>query len=307
MPELLFIIILVICLGSAVGALMLIYQMTRDYQSEFLNQFLYYLAAYFIFGLYGLWGQLIVRHVLEHLNIAVHVIETVGGLLPLLSFPFVLVTWVMLIKLAFGIGGKNITPVQSLGYFFGTTAVLAIIGWSLSSQVEFTRIEFLLYVGGELFFCGFFLLISLTSIKKAANANLGHIYRTFSLLVFIALILRLVLLPFIFTNLLILGGALLLYFLGNLLPLGFIYSHADRLFPSYTTKLTDEENFKDLCTQHKISKREAEIMLLICQGKTNKEIADALFIGLQTVKDHNHRIYTKIGIRSRVQLINLIK
>jgi ATP/maltotriose-dependent transcriptional regulator MalT len=31
-----------------------------------------------------------------------------------------------------------------------------------------------------------------------------------------------------------------------------------------------------------------------------------LFISLQTVKDHTHRIYSKIGIRSRMQLVQLV-
>ena len=36
--------------------------------------------------------------------------------------------------------------------------------------------------------------------------------------------------------------------------------------------------------KYKISKREQEVILLICEGKTNKEIEDELFISLQTVK-----------------------
>ena len=38
-----------------------------------------------------------------------------------------------------------------------------------------------------------------------------------------------------------------------------------------------------------------------------KEIAEELFITLQTVKDHTHKIYTKTGVRNRVELINLLR
>jgi DNA-binding NarL/FixJ family response regulator len=38
-------------------------------------------------------------------------------------------------------------------------------------------------------------------------------------------------------------------------------------------------------------------------GKTNKQIAEELFISLQTVKDHTHRIYSKLGVKSRTQLV----
>lgn len=307
MSEVLFIILLVICLGAAAGALMLTYQMTRDYQSEFINQFFYYLAAYFIFGLYGLWGQVIVRYVLEHFTINASVIETVGGLLPLFGVPFVLVSWVMLMKMALGLADKTVTPIQSLIYFFSTTALLAVVGWSVSSRLSLTQMELYLYAGGELLFYSVFLLISLASVKKIKNSFPRKIYHSFSLLIFLGLILRLVLLPFIFTKLIVPGGALLLYFLGNLLPIWFLRSNADALFPTYTATLANKNSFDSLCTRYRISKREAEIIQLISQGQTNQEIADALFISLQTVKDHNHRIYTKIGIGSRVQLVNLLR
>jgi DNA-binding CsgD family transcriptional regulator/lysylphosphatidylglycerol synthetase-like protein (DUF2156 family) len=54
-----------------------------------------------------------------------------------------------------------------------------------------------------------------------------------------------------------------------------------------------------------ISKREMEVIQLICQGRTNQEIADALFISLKTVKDHNYRIFQKTGVRNRVELVQL--
>jgi len=55
-----------------------------------------------------------------------------------------------------------------------------------------------------------------------------------------------------------------------------------------------------------ISKREEEVIQQICEGKSNKEISEALFISLQTVKDHVYRIFIKTGIKNRVQLTNLI-
>jgi DNA-binding CsgD family transcriptional regulator len=62
---------------------------------------------------------------------------------------------------------------------------------------------------------------------------------------------------------------------------------------------------KDLFERYNISPREQEVINLICRGKTNGEIADELFISLQTVKDHVYRIYRKTGVKNRVQLANL--
>jgi len=66
-------------------------------------------------------------------------------------------------------------------------------------------------------------------------------------------------------------------------------------------------DFEAFCLIYEISPREAEIIQEICSGKSNKAIADKLFITLQTVKDHNHRIFTKTDVKSRVQLANLVR
>lgn len=52
-----------------------------------------------------------------------------------------------------------------------------------------------------------------------------------------------------------------------------------------------------------LTKKEEEIMSLICQGFRNKEIAQKLNISEQTVKSHCNRIYKKVGVSDRVQLV----
>lgn len=54
-----------------------------------------------------------------------------------------------------------------------------------------------------------------------------------------------------------------------------------------------------------LSNREREVYELMIQGYHNDEIADMLFIALQTVKNHIHSIYTKFGIHSRSNLYNM--
>lgn len=64
---------------------------------------------------------------------------------------------------------------------------------------------------------------------------------------------------------------------------------------------------KDVFDRFRISAREREIIQLICQGKSNREIARDLFITQQTVKDHNKNIFRKTGVKNRVQLVNLFR
>jgi ligand-binding sensor domain-containing protein/DNA-binding CsgD family transcriptional regulator len=59
--------------------------------------------------------------------------------------------------------------------------------------------------------------------------------------------------------------------------------------------------------KHGISEREKEILMLVLRGKSNKEIEDALFIAIGTVKNHIYNIYQKIGVKNRAQLMALFK
>jgi DNA-binding NarL/FixJ family response regulator len=52
-----------------------------------------------------------------------------------------------------------------------------------------------------------------------------------------------------------------------------------------------------------LSAREAEVMQLIVQGRSNSEIAGRLFLAEKTVKNHVNRIYAKLGVTSRAAAI----
>jgi DNA-binding NarL/FixJ family response regulator len=67
-----------------------------------------------------------------------------------------------------------------------------------------------------------------------------------------------------------------------------------------------ETNNEDWITAFGITRREAEVIKKITAGMTNQQIADELFITLQTVKDHNSRIYQKLDVRNRTQLIRKV-
>jgi len=51
-----------------------------------------------------------------------------------------------------------------------------------------------------------------------------------------------------------------------------------------------------------VSDREKQIVQLIAQGFRNKEIGEKLFISQQTVKNHLHNIFDKLGVSDRLEL-----
>jgi two-component system nitrate/nitrite response regulator NarL len=51
-----------------------------------------------------------------------------------------------------------------------------------------------------------------------------------------------------------------------------------------------------------LSQREREIVGLVAQGYKNREMAEKMFISEQTVKNHLHNIFDKLGVSDRLEL-----
>lgn len=73
-----------------------------------------------------------------------------------------------------------------------------------------------------------------------------------------------------------------------------------------TQKLKDGETIENKLSQYNLSERHQEIINLIHQGKTNKEIANELFISENTVKYHLKIIYETLNIDNRNKLFQLL-
>jgi LuxR family maltose regulon positive regulatory protein len=89
--------------------------------------------------------------------------------------------------------------------------------------------------------------------------------------------------------------------------------HSQNNFSDYAGKLLDSFGEFQIKKQRRtietpggyffepLSVREQEVLQLIAQGLSNREICDRLFLALDTVKGHNRRIFEKLQVRSRTE------
>ncbi|WP_121352984.1 response regulator transcription factor [Flavisolibacter nicotianae] len=56
-----------------------------------------------------------------------------------------------------------------------------------------------------------------------------------------------------------------------------------------------------------ITRRETEILHMMSQGKSNKEIASSLHISTQTVTKHTKNIYRKLDVHNKIEALNKTK
>jgi DNA-binding CsgD family transcriptional regulator len=57
----------------------------------------------------------------------------------------------------------------------------------------------------------------------------------------------------------------------------------------------------------KISERELEVLELVAQGLSNKQISDQLFVSINTTKTHLSHLYEKLEVKRRTQAVEKAK
>ena len=73
--------------------------------------------------------------------------------------------------------------------------------------------------------------------------------------------------------------------------------------PAAQTFTLNEQSLKNLG----ITRLELEILEMIAQGMSNREIADKLFVSENTVKTHSSRLFDKLSARRRTQAVQIGK
>jgi DNA-binding CsgD family transcriptional regulator len=305
------IVTFILCLGLTVASVLVSRQLLTTYSSEFLRHHFYYLAAFHAFAFYGLWGQILARGLLASVDTDAAVVNLVAGVLPVLGVPFLFVSWIMLLNMACSMFGRVFKPVwYSLhGAVFALLlagswlAVTLLPAESRAASLGF--VEAGAMVALELLYFSLFLAL-VWRFRLVADGERRRVLSRFALLLVGAYVVRSLLAGLVLVDERLGALALLAVHASNLPPLLYLRAQADRVFPPVKAEAATKLGMEHVFERYGVTKREQQVVQKICLGKTNKQIAEELFISLQTVKDHTHRIYSKIGVNSRMQLVQLL-
>ncbi len=316
MSNVFFIAIAVISVCIGLFIIWVTYRLHRKYQLNYLSSYLYFQIFFFVFGVYGILGREIAQKILLQQGSVDRTVETFGHFFVFLGIPFLLFAWYMFIRLCHEIIDKKISWDTSLVIFFVLgfvfTAYGIIIGLLNLTDFGDTQFKLLsttsgfLYVFLEVFVIFMALMRIFVNAPRISDKHKRVALMNFASLNLVGLGAGVVL--FVFLNQHRTLGILYLFvfFVRNFPPLLYWRAYLRKHFIAPSLPTADEAVWERFVDKYKISKREEEVVRLICDGKTNKEISEILYISLQTVKDHVYRIFQKTDVKNRVLLINLI-
>jgi len=293
-PDLALVLLsFILCLSFTAGGLLVVFRFRQSRRSDSFYLLQYFLILLYVYGFYSLWSAIALAGFMEVENV-----ERVATLVAQMGAPFYLVALLMLVLWTARIHERAAAPL--LG-FVAAASVLLTIGAMQWAPGTADPVRVLCSVAA--FVASLALgLVLLSGRQPQAGPVIKPEGRRW---------------------LLALTAAAGLIHLTALTPLHSL-AHYDALFVLafflfntalvvvYTYQAPEalmqpQLSLEDFLVKYGISRREADILRGIYAGKTNQEIANALFISLQTVKDHSSRIYQKTFVKNRAQLSTLIR
>jgi len=289
---------------SAIG-IILSSRLRNKYRSEIFSTLLYFQVFICTFGFYGIWGQVAIKSLLSEF-VSSDVLSRLSDIAILLGIPFLVFAWLMLIRFSGSLSGRKGNKWFVLWFLLINFSILVALGYFTTRTESFNtnRVIKEYYIAMNLIY--FFIAAYLIHFPWRGKPIIhDHDRRIVAPSLFLIMILQCVPLFFYTTQNWVAAIFIFAFFLGNIfLPVYFSYG---TLISAFGDEPGNNIPYEEFCTRFDISPREPDVIREICNGLSNKEISDKLFISLQTVKDHTHHIYIKTNVRSRVQLINLVK
>jgi len=305
MIKLLFYLIFIVSVALSAAGIILASRLRSRYKSDIFSSLLYFQVFIYTFGFYGIWGQVAVRSFLGPL-LSPELLSRLSDIAILLGLPFIVFSWLMLIRFSADLSGRKRSNWFVFWFLLINFSILIILGYLTTRSRSFNTTLMIkeYYIIMNLVY--FFLASYLIHFPWKGGPMI-HDYdrRIIAPSLFLIMIAQCLPLLFFTAQTWLAVVFIFAFFLGNtFLPVYFTYG---TLLSAFNPEPDKNIPFEEFCKRFDVSTRESEVIREICNGLSNKEISDRLFISLQTVKDHTHHIYIKTNVKSRVQLINLVK
>jgi DNA-binding CsgD family transcriptional regulator len=305
MLNILFYLFFIFSVAIAAGSIILSARLRSNFKFDFFSSLLYYEVFILTFGFYGLWGQVMINAFLAP-YISPDLFTRVSNIALLMGLPFLIFAWLMLIQFSSAVSGRKYSGLFTNWFLFINFSLLITLGYFIAKKnttepASLIRNYFMLMNLLYAFYASY--LIHLPRHDRTVISEYDR--RIIAPVLFILMTAQCILLWFYNSEPWLALLFITTFFGGNLfLPVYFTYGS---FLPAHGEQAQKNTSFEEFIRKYEISPRESEIINEICNGLSNKEISEKLFISLQTVKDHTHRIYIKTNVKSRVQLINLVK
>jgi DNA-binding CsgD family transcriptional regulator len=305
MLQYLVYLVFIVSVALAAGGVFISSKLRDKYHHEIFSTLLYFQAFIFTFGFYGIWGQAVIKAFLTT-YISEEMLIRITDISILLGLPFLVFAWVMLIRFSLIISGRRSNGWFLFWFLLLNFSVIIVVGYFITKAGTIKPVSLIKY-----YFIAmnslYILLSSFLILFKVKGRPIIHEYDRKIIGTILLFILLAQSAPLLFYKSQAYVGMIFIFtfFAGNtFLP---VYLNYGTLLTAFTDSTHEDLSFEDFCKKFEVSPRETDIVREICSGLSNKEISEKLFISLQTVKDHTHRIYIKTNVKSRVQLINLVK
>lgn len=299
-----YLYLLAACIAGV--TLLLAYKIQRNYPPHFLSYYFYHLLLFNLGGFFVRPLQILLLDVLNLQGIQAEKFFVV--IMVFITAPLFILATYLLIKFAAALTENRLSRLFHI-FYFGITG--GLLGFKVVLALNFLKSNHLGLLDEAAYTTDILSIVLLFSvfgyiITRSANVkepDKRRAVKTFGIIYFVCLA--------VFN----LSGHItgnrtvhfMLFFIYVLPPLVYLAGYFRRSYREQPSFSGDEASIESVFERYNISAREREVILLISGGKSNQEIADELYVSLQTIKQHTSSIYRKLAVKNRVQLGNFIR
>jgi DNA-binding CsgD family transcriptional regulator len=304
-----------VLIGVGLSAIILSLKMYRQYRLKYLLYYFYSIIFSYAFGFLDIVAKYLTQGIFDCRTTAPHVIMTIGLAFSFIAAPFIVAAWFYLIHMMLAWIKKDFKRIYKIGYFILQGLLIVIFALIVDNYASTKGAQSPELSESILFIFnavnrGILILVLLKISLDAKNIYEPDSKR--AVRVFATIYISVFILHFVLVHLIAQEGFVCqLYavaeFFMHIPPLLYLKNFLNRYYKNHPLHPIKENDLPGFFDKFGITWREQEIIRLILEGKSNREIEDELYISYTTVKTHIYNIYKKLDVKSRWQLINFIQ